>query len=150
MINYCNKEELRIYSDVEPHVCARTVLPSATEEEIKEIEKKPFLNKKNITFYIYNKDNFYVINVKRGYTWDGASIPFGFRWMLGGKGNSKFLLASMVHDRMCEEKSLVNYNRQLSSLIFKELLIGCKCSKFKANIMYLAVDNFQKFNREWK
>ena len=150
MINYCDKKDLRIYSDIEPHVCARTVLPSATEAEIKEIEKKPFLNKKNVTFYIYHGEEFYLINIKRGYTWDGASIPFGFRWILGGKGNPQFLIASCVHDRTCEEKSLVDYNRPLSSLIFKELLLACGCSKLKAGIMYQAVNNFQRLIKGWK
>ena len=86
----------------------------------------------------------------KGYTWDGASIPFGFRWILGGKGNPKFLVPSCVHDRMCEEKGLVKYNRRLSSIIFKELLISCGCGKTRANIMFGAVDNYQKMIRGGK
>ena len=147
---FCDKEEIKIYSDSDPCVCARTTLPNMSEAEKKDIENKPFLNKRNINYFIEYQNEIYTIFIPKGYTWDGATIPFGFRWLLGGKGNPQFLVASCVHDKLCECKYLVNYNRQLSSVIFKELLLACGCSKFKANIMYSAVDNFQKIVKEWK
>ena len=149
MINYCDTKDLRIYSDIEPKPCARVTLPSTSKDDIKDIEKRPFLNKKHVTFYIYYKNEFYVIGVKKNYAWDGASIPVGFRWMLGGKGNPEFLIPSMVHDIMCENKDVVNRNRKLSSLIFYYLLLACKCNKLKAKIMYAAVDNFQRLFGGW-
>ena len=150
MIKFCDKDEIKIYADAEPCVCARTILPITPDAEIKEIKKKPFLNKRNVTFFIYYKDEIYTVFISKGYTWDGASIPFGFRWMLGGKGNPNFLVASCVHDKLCENKYLIDYNRKLSSLIFKELLLACGCTKIKANTMYAAVDNFQKLMKGWK
>ena len=146
---FCNKDNIRISSDVTPCVGARTILPIMPESEQKDIEKKPFINKRNITYTI-ETDNLYTIFIPKNYTWDGASIPFGFRWILGGKGNPQFLVASCVHDKMCENKYLVDYDRHLSSVIFKELLLACGCSKFKAEVMFLAVDNFQKLVKEWK
>ena len=146
---FCDKDDIRISSDVTPCVGARTILPIMPETEQKDIEKKPFINKRNITYTI-ETDNLYTIFIPKGYTWDGATIPFGFRWLLGGKGNPQFLVASCVHDKMCENKYLVDCNRYLSSLIFKELLLACGCSKIKANVMFLAVDNFQKLVKEWK
>lgn len=149
-IIFCNKEEIKIKSDAQPRVCARTTMPYMSDDEIKDIEKKPFLNKRNINFFIHYRNEVYTLFIQKGYTWDGASIPFGFRWMLGGKGNPQFLIASCVHDKMCENKHLIDYDRPLSSLIFKELLLACGCSNLKANIMYQAVNNFQKLVKGWK
>lgn len=139
-----SKGEIKIKTDTVPFVCARTTLPAHTKEARAEISKKPYLNKRNITFYIDAGGEEYLLFFPEGYTWDGASIPFGFRWIIGSKGDPKFLIPSMVHDKMCECHYLIGNNRNLSSRIFKELLIACGASKFKANIMYLAVDNFQR------
>lgn len=147
---FCNKEDIKIISDITPCVGARTILPIMPEIEQKDIEKKPFINKRNITYTVQCQGEEYKIFIPKNYTYDGASIPFGFRWILGGKGNPQFLVASCVHDKMCECKYLVDYNRHLSSIIFKELLLACGCSKFKAEVMFLAVDNFQKLVKEWK
>ena len=87
----------------------------------------------------------YCFVIEKGYTWDGATIPFGFRWLIGAKGSSEFLNPSMVHDKMCENHEIVGNDRQLSSMIFRELLIASGVSKLKAKTMYYAVDNFQRF-----
>lgn len=147
---FCNKTELYIESDVKPSLCARTILPTMIQSEIEDIQKRPFLNKRGVTFTILYKGIEYRLYIPKGYTYDGATIPFGFRWILGGKGNPEFLVASCVHDKMCECKWLVRYNRELSSLIFRELLLACGCNRLKANIMYWAVNNFQKLNKGWR
>ena len=147
---FTDSKKIKIKSDIEPCVSIRAVLPYMTKKEKRDILKKPFINKKDVSYFLTYAGSEYCIFIPKNYTWDGASIPFGFRWMLGGKGNPKFLIPSCVHDRMCEDKSLVNYNRHLSSIIFRELLISCGCSKARANIMFIAVDNFQKMVRGWK
>lgn len=149
-MKFVDNETLSIYSDIEPKPCIRTVLPYISEEEIVDIQKKPYLNKKNVNFYIRYKGEIYDVFIPKGYKWDGASIPFGFRWILGGKGNPVFLVPSMVHDKLCENKYLIDNNRELSSLIFYNLLLACKCNKLKAKIMYIAVDNYQKLVKGWK
>ena len=147
---FCDKENIKITSDVKPCVCARSILPSMIQSEIDDIEKRPFLNKKGVTYTIVFKGEEYRFYIPKGYTWDGATIPFGFRWILGGKGNPQFLIPSCVHDKMCECKWLIDYNRELSSRVFKELLLACGCSKLKANIMYFAVNKFQYFVLGWR
>jgi len=147
---FCDKENIKIESDSKPCVCARAILPEMNDLEKLDIQLKPFLNKRNITFTINYGGEEYRLHIPKGYTWDGATIPFGFRWILGGKGNPQFLTASCVHDKMCECKWLVDYDRELSSIIFKELLLACGCSKFKAQVMFIAVDNFQKLVRGWR
>lgn len=148
-MKFADNDIITIYSDVEPKPCERAILPYTTEKEAKKILKKPYINERDVNFYIEHNGYIYDIFIEEGYTWDGASIPFGFRWMLGGKGNPEFLIPSMVHDIMCENKDIVNRNRKLSSLIFYYLLLACKCNKLKAKIMYAAVDNFQKLFGGW-
>ena len=66
-----------------------------------------------------------------------------------GKGNMKLLIPALFHDITCERKELVFYERKLSSLIFKALLLECKVPFIKAVLMYYAVDNYQKFCPDW-
>ena len=150
MITWCDLSYLKITSDTEPHTAVRLPLPSDTEEEKKEKKKKPYLNKKRIMFNIDYLGFQYCFVIEKGYTWDGASIPFGFRWIIGAKGSNEFLNPSMVHDKMCEHPEIVGYDRQLSSIIFRELLLASGVRKLKAEIMYLAVDNFQKLSKKWE
>ncbi|MCD7779986.1 MAG: DUF1353 domain-containing protein [Candidatus Gastranaerophilales bacterium] len=130
-----------------PKIEARAILPY---EDAKDKNKKQFqVLQGALLKVIYknknNKEIKKIINAPRGYIYDGATIPFKI-----GKGNMKLLIPSLFHDLMCEDKSLINYNRNLSSLIFRELLTECGINKIKAQVMYLAVDNFQKFMKGWK
>ena len=51
----------------------------------------------------------------------------------------------MVHDKLCECHFLIDNDRELSSLIFKELLLACGVGRVRANTMHFAVNQFQKF-----
>lgn len=138
------KDDLKIYVDVEP---VTTVKSSRlyTKEEM----KKPYLNLERCIFTIFYKEEQFVICCEKGYDWDGASIPFGFRWIIGAKGSPQFLVPSMVHDKLCENHNFIKNDRYLSSLILRELLIAYGVGKFKANVMFNAVDNFQKLFGGW-
>ena len=149
MIIWCNKDYLFITSDKEPRTAVRKPLPSDSEEERKDKNNKPYLNKLDVTFTVNYLGTVYVINIPKGYTWNGANIPRALWWLIGSMGESEFLNASMVHDRLCERHCLVADDRQLSSMIFREILIGSGVSKLKANIMYKAVDIFQKLFCNW-
>lgn len=149
MIIWCNKDYLFIMSDKAPQTGVIKPLPSDTIEERKEKLAKPYVNKIAVTFNVNYLGSQYLIEIPRLYRWDGASIPRVFWRLIGANGESDFLDASMVHDILCENKNIVNYDRQLSSMIFREILIGSGVSKFKANLMYKCVDIFQKYFCDW-
>lgn len=145
MIVWCDKPELKITSDIEPVTAVRKPMPSDSKAEKAEKKKKPYVNKKRVMWDINYLGKQYCFIIERGYTWNGANIPRVFWWIIGSMGESDFLDASMVHDKMCENHGIVDNDRQLSSMIFREILIGAGVGKYKAQTMFLAVDNFQRF-----
>lgn len=150
MLEYCNQEYLRMYASCPPNNKAETPLKMYSEERQKEIKKKPFVNNTEIFYDIFTKDfgNFSLLFTV-GYRWNGANIPPGVRWLIGPPSHPAFLEASKIHDKLCENHYLVNNNRYLSSLIFREVLIASGVSKVKAYIMFHAVDNYQKLVGKW-
>ena len=128
-----------------PCILVREVLPYDDEETTKEKNKKPFIALKSAILKVVYGDKEYLLSNPSGYTYDGASIPFKI-----GKGNMKLLIPSLFHDLTCEDKSIIDFDRKLSSMIFKELLIQCNVNKVTAQIMYLAVDSYQRFMTGWK
>lgn len=131
----------------EPEIKARAVLPNT---EIKDRNIKQFRVKRGAVLWVKYENEEHIIidkriSAKKGYKFDGATIPFNI-----GKGDMCLLIPALFHDIICEKKYLVDYNRKLSSLIFKELLIRCGVNKVKAQIMYLAVDTYQRFQKGWK
>ena len=127
-----------------PCIVVREVLPTDDDKTVKEKNKKPFMAIKSAVLKVKYDTREYTIVNECGYTYDGASIPFKI-----GKGNMKLLIPSLYHDIMCENKGIVDYDRKLSSMIFKELLLQCKVNKLTAEIMYQAVDIYQHF-MGWK
>ena len=148
MIQYFKDNELDISSDVEPIIVVRAFSPDDTKEVRRDKKRKPYLLKNKVEFRINTGKEHITLPFSCSYTWDGASVPFLFRPLIGKKGSLEFLLPSMVHDKMCENRELVNNNRNLSSRVFRALLISTGVGKIRANIMYHAVDNYQKL-KSW-
>lgn len=130
---------MRIRLSQEPIIITRPIGFDDTKEEMKQKNKKQFTIMNTCILSVYLDDREFTITAWQGYCFDGATIPFGL-----GKGNMKFQIPALYHDIMCEKKYLVNNDRNLSSKIFKELLLLCGVPKWKAQLMYLAVDNYQK------
>lgn len=144
LVEWCDNKLLKIVSNIYPDCDVKTPGLNMSKAELKALRKKPYVNNADVAFTVYYKNEQYVLMFKKGYEWDGASIPFGLRWIVGAKGSPEFLIPSMVHDKLCENHAFVKYNRRLSSLIFKELLKACGVSSFKAKLMFIGVDNYQK------
>jgi hypothetical protein len=144
MIEWCFNERITIKSDIEPKVAVRVILPSDTKQEVKSKKLRPFICKSEIKWRIAGANEIYTFTIPKNYCYDGASIPRIFWRVIGSKESNEFLIPALVHDYMCENHNVVRNDRNLSSEIFKELLIACKVSKTKANLMYFAVNNFQR------
>lgn len=136
-------------SNNEPITGVRKPLPSDTKEERQEKLDKPFINKLDVIFNVDYLGSHYEIEIPRLYCWNGADVPRIFWRLIGSPDNPNFLTASMIHDYMVTNRECVNNDRQLSSIIFRELLIGSGVSKIKAYIMYYAVDIYQKLFCNW-
>ena len=144
------KEFLSVELVGNPCIEVRQVMPYDDEATVQDKNRKPFKTNKSAlikVLYINKYGNTIkkIISNPAEYIYDGASIPFKI-----GKGNMKLLIPALFHDLMCEDKSRIDYNRNLSSQIFRDLLIQCKVNKITAEIMYLAVDTYQRFMKGWK
>lgn len=143
-IKWCEKLELSIVSDIEPRTSVRKPSPVDTIDERENKKQKPYINKKDVEFCVNYLGSIYKIFIPKNYTWNGTNC-------LGLQYNPKLLNASMVHDYLCERHYVVNYDRQLSSIIFRELGIASGVNKLFMHLAYHAVDNFQKvFGRDLK
>jgi hypothetical protein len=133
-------KDLFLFTD--PEIETRAVL---LYEKVEDKNKKQFVTTKDTYLTITFTDcTSLILFVNSGYKFDGATIPFNI-----GKGNMKLLIPALFHDTMCDDKSSVNYDRHLSSLIFRELLVSCGVSKIIAQGMYLMVETYQKFFCDW-
>ena len=172
MIEWYKDKELSIFFDNKPQVAMRYALPSMTDTEKKAIAKYPFENKQALKVSLFDHlkqvkreaaesggqsgslcpqtrlmppSKKHEFTIPKNYCWDGATIPRFFWRLIGAKTSAEFLIPSLVHDWMCVYHNSVGYDRNFSSRVFRALLIAAGVGKFKAQVMYLAVDNFQKF-----
>ena len=144
------KEFLQVTLIGDPYILVREVLPSDDQATVKDKNRLPFMTQKSALIKVHyinkkGKETKKIISNPTIYKYDGASIPFKI-----GKGNMKLLIPALFHDLMCEDKSRIDYNRRLSSLIFKNLLLQCKVNKLVAETMFIAVDTYQMFMEGWK
>ena len=145
-IQWFDNDELSIEFSEVPHVCIRYILPSATEQEKKSIKKYPFINKRTLGVKLYDKEKeeLYDFTIPKGYCYDGASVPRFFHRVIGANTDNKFLIASMVHDVLCENHNYVNNDRAFSSAVFNALLEVSEVNPFKRWLMKNSVDLFQR------
>lgn len=147
MIYWYEGDYVGIQFNETPHVCMRYATPSMTKEEKDDIYKYPFLNKKELKVRLidYDKLKTYDFTIKKGYKWDGASIPRMFWRLIGAKTDSRFLIPSLIHDVLCENHDFVNHDRYFADKVFERLLYVSGVPAFNRWLMFHSVDNYQKF-----
>lgn len=138
-----SKLVLKLYGN--PDIDIREEELNDSAEVIADKKKYPFLARQIAVLQVYYGQKKYCLHNPQNYKYDGATIPFGLC-----KGNPKLLVPSLFHDLMCQDKSLIGYNRFLSSLIFYKLLRMFKVNFVFAFIMFVFVDLWQRHIREWK
>lgn len=156
MQNLLITDLLRIDVNEYPDCDVRAIYPTDSKELKNDKKKFPFiLNNKCIcdgTYYYQGVGvvlrtlvfHFEITGNGKPFTWDGASIPRIFWFIIGGKGSPEFLVASLLHDYICKNRIVVQNDRYLSSVILRDVLIACGTPKWKANLMFFCVDNWQK------
>jgi hypothetical protein len=149
-ITYFEDDSLKIEFDNYPVVRDIQIYPDMTKDEKKEILKKPFILEKGLWLKVTYKEELpYSFFIPSGYRWDGATIPFGLYNLIGSPSDTRFKIASMVHDFLCENHYVIQNNRYLSTKIFDGLLAEVGVVKWKRFLMFHAIDNFQKIKGHW-
>lgn len=142
-------KNLSIYFDKNPDCDIRKILPTTKQIEIDNIEKKPLILNNTIFCLIFYKNKNYSFNIEHDYIWDGASIP-SFAWIIiGSKLDPQFMIASLIHDYLCENHYIIENNRYLSTLIFVALLSVAKVNPLKRLTMKYSIDIWQKLIIKW-
>ena len=104
----------------------------------------PFYLLEPIYFVVsYGKTRLPIQRIDETFKSDGCTIPKIFRWLFGCAHTNKYLPASIIHDWLLTHPETINYNRNLSSRIFRCVLRNEGVNPLKANIMYYAVDFWQ-------
>lgn len=109
----------------------------------------------SLTFCIQTTKRNFSLFIRDNFCWNGADIPKIFWWIIGSRTDNQFMIASLIHDFMLNEKFTIideNLNgnisldeyRKLTSLIFREVLLNVGVNKIKAYLMSFCVDLWQK------
>lgn len=147
MVTWYKDEELKIIFDKVPDLDIRFATPWMKEEEIKDINKKPFICEEELKVILIDEieQEHYKFLIPAGYTWDGATIPRAFWRLIGPKTDQRFLVPSLIHDVLCENKDYIDSDRYFSTCVFERLLYVSNVNAFSRWMIKHSVDNFQKF-----
>lgn len=146
-IVWYSDEEITIKFDKVPDLDILFPAPNMTEEQVKQINKKPFICDEELFVTLIDEieQTTYEFLIPKGYTWDGATIPRMFWRLIGPKSDNRFLVPSLIHDVLCENHDYIDGQRYLSTIIFERLLYVSRVNAFYRWIMKHSVDNAQKF-----
>ena len=128
----------------------------------------PFKTKVASRLYVRTKERLYKFDLrvdeKGTYFWDGSTTP-KITWSILGLSSTspEGLQASKWHDNLLQFKQQ-SYNtakyynenitvaefRELTTEIYKAFLRNHGVSKFKAWIMGVAINIYQRFNKQWR
>ena len=115
--------------------------------------KKPFYLTKEVFVIIETADDTIGFTIPKGYTWDGATIKSRLaQLIIGCPHEPEFVVPSLIHDYLLDNKAIIQYNRKLSSDILEASLEDFGVAKLKIKAMVSLVDIYQKYWRKnkWK
>ncbi|AUS02273.1 hypothetical protein NVP2096O_38 [Vibrio phage 2.096.O._10N.286.48.B5] len=107
--------------------------------DVPQMEPMPFTDRymtvRDISVkYSIDGDQYHLV-IPSGFVTDGASIPMVCWQIIGTPYSPRFIQAAIVHDYMCDN----DWEVDLMSIIFRELLKLNNVSNDKAELMYRAV-----------
>ena len=151
MIEWYRDDEIGIYFDKVPDLEMQIIMPWMSAEEVKKINKKPFINEEDLEVKLvdFTSNETYGFTIPVGYTWDGATIPRVFWRLIGSKTDNRFLIPSLIHDVLCENHDYIDSDRYFSTIVFERLLHVSKVNAFNRWMIKHSVDNFQKIAGGW-
>ena len=147
MIECYSNSKAGIFFYAIPYVAIRYVVPFISNEEVKSIEKYPFINKRtlNVRLADYKKSKTYSFQIPKGYCYDGASIPKIFWRVIGSNTDNRFLIPALIHDVLCENHEYVDNDKNFSTEVFNALLEASDVNAFKRFLMKKSVNFYQCF-----
>lgn len=107
---------------------------------------KPFYLEDHVFFIVEYANKRLRERIQRGFSSDGCTIPYVFRWLIGCPHTGAYLPASIIHDWILAHPEKVFHNRKFASRIFEQALLNEGVSPLKAHVMYLAVEFAQWWN----
>ena len=87
----------------------------------------------------------YSVTVKKGFDFDGASIPKWLWSIYGSPLNGDYVVASLIHDGLYASQKI---SKSLSDKVFLDVMKQSKVGYIKRTSMYLAVKLFG--GKDWK
>ena len=87
----------------------------------------------------------YSVTVKKGFDFDGASIPKWLWSIYGSPLNGNYLVASLIHDGLYASQKV---SKSVSDKIFFDIMKQSNVGYIKRTSMYLAVTMFG--GKDWK
>ena len=87
----------------------------------------------------------YKITVKKGFDFDGASIPKWLWSIYGSPLNGNYVVASLIHDGLYASQKV---SKSVSDKIFLDIMKQSNVGYIKRTSMYLAVKMFG--GKDWK
>ena len=104
----------------------------------------------NENLFILSKDKTveslgYSVTVKKGFDFDGASIPKWLWSIYGSPLNGNYVVASLIHDGLYASQKV---SKRISDKIFLDVMKQSNVGYIKRTSMYLAVKLFG--GKDWK
>lgn len=109
---------------------------------------KPFVLKEKVNVY-YAKDDIKAdFNIPKKFRSDGVTIKNKFaQLVICCPHDPRYVPAAIIHDYLVDTKIT---DRQTASEIMKEVLIQRGVSQWKAQLMFICVELYQRYIRGWE